>query len=298
MPTSLTLWQNAGVELHAGDRVRNPARPEWGQGVVATSPAAGKVCVLFREAGEKVLSLRHAKLDVLGADAPADPWLEAMRFDDTRSGRPYVGPREAMGIFTARYPEGFRDPLYLEKERRGKLEARELVRRELSSEALAAGPRTRRLEQTCELALRALARSGVVFPGDRTLLRRALAKPAGRGRFAAALDDLLHGRGAPDGRFLAFAETLGELDAGRWTLATAFPFLANPGEWMLVRPTELENAAALFRFELGLRPEIDRSSYGRVLAMARVVGASIAELEPADLFDVQAFLQTVAADAG
>jgi hypothetical protein len=265
---------------------------------VATSPAAGKVCVLFREAGEKVLSLRHAKLELLGSGASPDPWLESMRLDPARSGSRYVGPRQAMEIFTARYPDGFRDERYRGEERSTRLAAQELVRRELSSAALRSGPRTKRLEAACTAAQRVLTRSGLVFPTDRALLRRALAKPAGRARFAGALDDLLHGRGAPDARFVGFVAALGELDAARWTLATVFPFLCHPDEWMLVRPAELETAAALFRFDLGLRPEIDRVSYGRVLGLARVVGEAIAELEPADLFDVQAFLRTVAAEAG
>ena len=103
---------------------------------------------------------------------------------------------------------------------------------------------------------------------------------------------------APAGRLGAFVGALAELDAARWTLATVYPFLCHPDEWMLVRPAELETAAALFRFDLGLRPAVDRASYGRVLSLVRVVGDAIAELEPADLFDVQALLRTVAAEAG
>ena len=50
------------MELVKDDRVRMPAKPEWGLGQVIQNPAAGKVFVLFREAGEKTLSLKHATL--------------------------------------------------------------------------------------------------------------------------------------------------------------------------------------------------------------------------------------------
>jgi hypothetical protein len=40
------------VELHRNDRVKMPSKPEWGMGRVLQEPAAGKVSILFREAGE------------------------------------------------------------------------------------------------------------------------------------------------------------------------------------------------------------------------------------------------------
>ena len=69
------------MELHRNDRVRMPAKPEWGLGRVLQEPAAGKVSVHFREAGEKVLSLKHAQMESVEGDAARDAWLDNVDLD-------------------------------------------------------------------------------------------------------------------------------------------------------------------------------------------------------------------------
>ena len=46
-----------------GDHVIHPGKPEWGPGVVTEDPQDDKVRVLFVEGGEKLLLLRHARLE-------------------------------------------------------------------------------------------------------------------------------------------------------------------------------------------------------------------------------------------
>ena len=65
--------ETLGMELHKDDRVKMPTKPEWGMGQVLRNPAAGKVCILFREAGEKILSLKHAKLVGVEGEEARDP---------------------------------------------------------------------------------------------------------------------------------------------------------------------------------------------------------------------------------
>lgn len=50
------------MEYFNGDRVRILGKPEWGSGFIRGKSKNGKVNVSFEQAGEKILSLRHAKL--------------------------------------------------------------------------------------------------------------------------------------------------------------------------------------------------------------------------------------------
>jgi len=50
------------MEYLRGDRVRILGKPEWGAGVIQGKSKNGKILVDFQQAGEKNLSLRHAKL--------------------------------------------------------------------------------------------------------------------------------------------------------------------------------------------------------------------------------------------
>ena len=100
------------MELHRNDRVRMPAKPEWGLGRVLQEPAAGKVSVHFREAGEKVLSLKHAQMESVEGDAARDAWLDNVDLDSKNTPH-YLGPREALSGFLEKYPGGLRDPRFL-----------------------------------------------------------------------------------------------------------------------------------------------------------------------------------------
>ena len=97
-----------------------------------------------------------------------------------------------------------------------------------------------------------------------------------------------------EARFKRFTGVLGGLGAAKWTLATYFPFIRFPGEHFFLKPTLTQNAAMLCRFDLGYRPEPNRVTYRRLLAFARVLSEVIGELEPADMFDLQAFVSCLA----
>jgi hypothetical protein len=80
---------------------------------------------------------------------------------------------------------------------------------------------------------------------------------------------------------------LAAIGAAKWTLATSFSFLRYPEEHMVMRPAVTQQAAARCRFQLDYRPELDRRTYGRLLAFARVLRETMASLNPTDHLDVQ-----------
>ena len=50
------------MEYLHGDRVRILGKPEWGPGFIQGRSKNGKINVAFERAGNKTLSLQHAKL--------------------------------------------------------------------------------------------------------------------------------------------------------------------------------------------------------------------------------------------
>jgi hypothetical protein len=263
-----------------------PAKPEWGLGRVLQEPAAGKVSILFREAGEKVLSLKHAQMEPVEGDAARDAWLDNVD-PDTKNTPHYLGPREALSGFLEKYPGGLRDPRFLAEERQPLEKSRALLLELLDREASREFVEAEEYAEICERALRVVSKTSLVLPSDRMALSRALKLEENRVRFAPALDDLLYGSEEPDLRFKHFAAMLAAIGAAKWTLATSFSFLRFPEEHMVMRPALTQQAAARCRFQLDYRPELDRRTYGRLLAFARVLSEAMGNLAPADHFDVQ-----------
>ena len=274
------------MELHRNDRVKMPSKPEWGMGRVLQEPAAGKVSILFREAGEKVLSLKHAQMEAVEGDAAVDAWLDNVD-PDTKNTPPYLGPRETLAAFLAKYPEGLRDPRFLAEERQPLENSRALMLELLDRDACRTFVQAEKHAELCDRALRVVSKTNLVLPSDRMALSRALKRDENRARFAPALDALLYGDEEPDQRFKHFAAMLAAIGAAKWTLATTFTFLRFPEAHMVMRPAVTQQAAARCRFQLDYRPELDRRTYGRLLAFARVLRETMGSLAPADHFDVQ-----------
>ena len=90
------------MDLSRDDRVRMSTKPEWGMGRVVNNPASGKVCILFREAGEKILSLKHARLEPVGDDEADDLWLDNLNLEPDNLGGSYIGPGTAVSGFLER----------------------------------------------------------------------------------------------------------------------------------------------------------------------------------------------------
>ncbi|HEY8152964.1 MAG TPA: DUF3553 domain-containing protein [Myxococcota bacterium] len=274
------------MELHRNDRVKMPAKPEWGLGRVLQDPAAGKVSVHFREVGEKVLSLKHAQMEPVEGEAARDAWLDNVD-PDSKSTPHYLGPREALSSFLEKYPGGLRDSRFLSEERQPLENSRALLLELLDRDAVLGFVQAEKHAEICDRALRVISKTNLVLPSDRMALARALKREENRVRFAPALSDLLYGDEDPDVRFKHFAAMLAAIGAAKWTLATSFNFLRYPEDHMVMRPAVTQQAAARCRFQLDYRPELDRRTYGRLLAFARVLCEAMESLSPVDHFDVQ-----------
>src|SRR4051812_10052361 len=111
-----------------GDRVKHPARPQWGIGQVLEDSDGVSATVFFVGAGEKKLRLQQANLlKVEGAEAE-HPALDSRR--ESKKGKPSGNSKATKFIelplmiesFLRRFPEGFHDKNYLTDERDYKVE--------------------------------------------------------------------------------------------------------------------------------------------------------------------------------
>jgi hypothetical protein len=281
--------------IQKGDRVSHPQKPEWGPGLVAETNQGGKVRVIFVDGGEKLLQLRHAKLEAFDGQ---DDRLDRLSSDDGVSGGDLLGPQRAREKFLAVYPDGCRGDEYQAAERKDKDAASALMCELLSEDALAELLETQNWAEAADRANRVMAATKLVVPSERKLLREGLEDLALAENFTRALCSLLYGFGAGEGeeeegmrrRFERYIEALKDLKVPKWSVASYFLFMRFPEEHLLLRPTFVQRAATAFRFELRYRAELNWLTYARLLELGRLILKDTQDLGARDMFDVQSFI--------
>lgn len=291
---------NSEVTFKKGDPVAHPRKPEWGPGLVAEEPRDAKIRVIFVEGGEKLLQLKHARLEAfVGEDPRLDRLIAA---NDSAKSASALGPQRAREKFLETYPEGFRSTTYREENRAGKAKASLLMAELLGEDAFAKLIENADWAGVGERAIQVLKATKLVVPSERKLLAVGLEDPELAEKFARTLCDLLYGfgtdaEGDAEGlrrRFERYIACLKELKAPKWTLATYFLFLRFPNEHLLLRPTFAQRAAAAFGFDLRYRTEVGWITYARLQELGRAILKEVADLGAEDMLDVQAFIWKLA----
>jgi len=127
-------------------------------------------------------------------------------------------------------------------------------------------------------------------------LRQALADPGAAGAFFEALFGLLSVPVPARARFdklFAAAGGLATAPASAWTVATLFPFLADPGRQMLLRPKAAKGAAERLGCDLRYGAAPNWATYAALRSFSLRLLERLAPLGARDLFDVETFLHFV-----
>ena len=98
--------------------------------------------------------------------------------------------------------------------------------------------------------------------------------------------------------FKAFAKELEHLSCPKWPILTAYRFLLHPEADVLIKPSNLLNAAEVARFEINYRPELNWLTYSRVMIFYQYVRENLADLQPKDMIDVQNFIWCIDPEYG
>jgi hypothetical protein len=279
--------------IKKGQRVKHPARPDWGVGQTLDDALGDSVRVFFVGAGEKVIPLSHvALIPALGPEA-AHPLLDNLRDLDSPRGINYRSLPTSIAYFLGRYPGGFHGAKFMAEERSYKVAAHERCVELLSKPRLGRLLSTRAYDDATRDALRIVNATNLIFPNEKMSLRDGLTSTLRQQQFSDALYALLHDDSPLEGRFVNFGRVLDEIQAATWTIATYFQFLYDPGDYMFLKPTVTKNAAELCAFDIHYKSDLNWRTYDRVQAFARYLRHEIRELKPRDMIDVQSFMWKV-----
>jgi hypothetical protein len=205
--------------------------------------------------------------------------------------------------FLEYFPEGFRDPDYVELERGYKVETHERWNEALGRSQFRRLLQDRRYTEIAARAVRVEQRSrhSMIFSFEKMALRDAVKSPAGARAFALGLFELLHGRGPLDRRFDAWVDVVASLPRRQtrvltWPLVTVFPFIAQPETHIFFKPLVTRHAARAYGFELAYSPRPSWEVYSSLLGFAAQVRQDTRDLGPRDMIDLQSFIWVQGSD--
>jgi hypothetical protein len=283
-------YEGKSMSLKEGDRVRHPTKTEWGLGKVLEDSNGEKVRVFFVEAGEKTIALKYVTLDYIPKEEAAHTVLDNLRVPAQSGRMRYQSLPESIQRFLGRYPEGFYSDRFAAEERDYKVRAHQLAQDLLSKDELARLLSANDFVEVSRRALRVSNATNLIFPNEKMALKDGLESPSNQQAFATALFDLLYGDNDLKPRFERYADILEGIGAAKWTIATYFLFIVYPEEYVFLKPTVTQNAAAISGFEIHYRADLNWSTYASVLAFAKYLKMELMELSPRDMIDVQSFM--------
>jgi len=267
-----------------------------GLGEIIELQSIDKVLVRFTGAGKRLLK-GVPLVRVTGAEAQGPLVFPRSKQSVPRSPRNRRTIEEYRAAFLDQFPKGFRGADFVERERRYKMEASETLNATLGKRPFQRLMRAADYEEVCRLSLAVVNKTNLIFKNEKMALRDGLATTTTKRRFAVALFDLLHGPADFEQRFTRFANLLVDLDAAKWTVATYFPFLAEPSDHIFVKPSFTRRLADACDVQLNYRPEPNWLTYRCILDLANTLSELLRDLKPRDMVDIQSFIWCVAKDA-
>lgn len=202
------------------------------------------------------------------------------------AGAGYVGFDGARKRFLGHFPDGFRDPRYLDHERTYKLKARDKLLSLLPlEEALDA-------ENSGERALRAFRTTNLLSPFEQMRVQDVLRSEHADAFVRAAAR---FAQGSIGEAIAAMAAVMKPHDAFKWTAVTYLPFLWRPDEHLFLKPSVTQDFAERvghpFAREYEATP--NEATYRSLLGMNAATARAIADIAPRDGIDVQSFIWVV-----
>ena len=209
----------------------------------------------------------------------------------------------AVSRFHRHFPNGFRDPEYLRRERSYKWEAHERFLETLGGGKGRALLKNGKTEDVVDRALKVLVPRTkdqylLLYSKELMAFRDGLrASSAAANRYFEALFDLLDQEGVGQERFehcIAAVESLpadeGKSSPVKWPVLTVLPFLADPMRFMFLKPKVTKDVATLMGFPWHYRTALNWQTYEELLKMARLLLTRLGSLGARDFIDVQSFI--------
>ena len=149
-----------------------------------------------------------------------------------------------------------------------------------------------------EIARRAIwmeSGTNLLFSFEKMAIRDAVKTGDGAQLFAEGLFEYVYGKKKLQDRFEAFTDVLASLPRKQtrvvtWPVQTVFGFIANPAEFIFLKPRVTQLAAKKYDypFKYSSRPNWD--TYQSMLDFAAVIQQDVTMLKPQDMIDIQSFI--------
>jgi hypothetical protein len=198
--------------------------------------------------------------------------------------------------FLRKFPSGFHDEKYIQRERDHKWEAHLAWYEQLNQEEY---KRLLALRQYQEIAQRALGiedRTKLLYSFEKLALRDAVRAEVGAEIFARGLFSYIYPGDPAQKTFDQFTRVLTLLPRKQtrvltWPLQTVFSFIAQPAHHIFLEPRIAQIAAEYYQFKLEYKSQVNWGTYQRMLAFAGQVREDLADLKPRDMIDLQSFIR-------
>ncbi|HEY3833319.1 MAG TPA: hypothetical protein VGO03_13565 [Acidimicrobiia bacterium] len=200
------------------------------------------------------------------------------------------------------FPDGFRDPTYIDTERGYKWQAHRRWRTEIAPVLQSRRPLSGELcLDIARQVVRIEATTNLLFSFEKMALRDALADPIGAQSFIAGLRAWLGSERLVPERFAVWCQTLDSLPrrqtrVATWPVATVFGFLAKPRTHMFLKPNVMRHAARAYSYPLHYTSRPNSTTYASLLDFAATVRRDLHDLRPRDMIDTQSFLWVQGSD--
>ena len=234
-----------------GSRVRHATKTEWGVGQLLEDANSQSFHVFFEGAGEKFLTATAADklIWVNGAEAQS-ALLDNLYLPAQGKSRPMRTIAEAKARLLEIYPGGLHGQKMKDHERDYKDRLSALARQWYSPDGLQSALTEGRYADVVQLAYQLVKCSDNNLPAtfEKMAFADAVKDHSRPKAFAEAFCAWVLPEEPSQEAFDAFAQELDHMGCAKWPLLTAYRFLLHPEVDVLIKPTNLANAAEVARF--------------------------------------------------
>jgi hypothetical protein len=193
------------------------------------------------------------------------------------------------------FPDGFRDPTYVETERAYKWKAHTSWESHVAP-ILREGPLAP--GSPVDLArevVRIESRTNLLFSFEKMALRDAVSSAISARQFVDHLAKWLYARGSESERFATWCDAVATMPRRQtrvltWPVTTVFGFIARPRVHLILKPNVTRRAAEAYGYPLTYRSVPNSETYLSLLRFARELRHDLRDLRPRDMIDIQSFL--------
>lgn len=279
-----------------GTYVKHPKRPGWGVGVVTEDERAGQVSVFFEnEPNIKKMLLSHVNLTVVEEPGEARLFLENILVDDESQGvKDRIPFPEKVKHFLETFTGGLRGPVIEEHERKYKVDQHDKWKALLNQEDF---KNLLVSEDWAELTkrIKSCYTINLISSFEAIKFADAHKQSEAQEKIATSLYKFLYGDEAIQKRFSEYTSALAPYECDKWPLVTLPLYLRFPDEYMFVKPTVTQEAAANRGFDIQYSAKVNWGTYQHILMFSadlrqRLEAYGNQALMPRDMIDVQNFM--------